>query len=318
MKTRPTWFLPAAFAVLACSFCLGWEFKSPHAPVADVVVSVADEAGNAVSNADVSVWFEYFTSPDNVEIRGKSDSRGFFAATHRAQGGGVFVSAGKEGHYSARDSLLARDFPDKKEEFEKAFARDKWSEKPVRLDIVLKRVLEPKRLTLHSVDPKPFPVVGKPFSLDLETLEWCPPYGQGKHADATMVFESWKDPEHRLSFMRKLTVSMPNAADGFYVAKLDSRSGFPYAYRADTNAVYRKEGVLLFDRREDRIVEQRFPADDEYLIFRTRTETNSEGRVTSAHYGRVGEKPSHLFGLKAAVWFNPDENDTNLEDGWHE
>ena len=32
---------------------------------------------------------------------------------------------------------------------------------------------------------------------------------------------------------------------------------------------------------------------------------------------RIGEKPSHMFGLKAAVWFNTDENDTNLEDGWH-
>lgn len=45
--------------------------------------------------------------------------------------------------------------------------------------------------------------------------------------------------------------------------------------------------------------------------------THAERRVTSAHYGRIGGKPSHMFGLKAAVWFNTDENDTNLEDGWH-
>jgi hypothetical protein len=30
-----------------------------------------------------------------------------------------------------------------------------------------------------------------------------------------------------------------------------------------------------------------------------------------------GEKPQFVTGLKAAVWFYPDENDTNLEDGWH-
>lgn len=89
------------------------------------------------------------------------------------------------------------------------------------------------------------------------------------------------------------------------------------AYRADTNAVYRKEGMLFFDRTEERIIEQNFPAEDEYLVFRTRTTTNAEGRVTSAHYGRIGEKPSHMFGLKAAVWFNHNENDTILEDGWH-
>lgn len=111
--------------------------------------------------------------------------------------------------------------------------------------------------------------------------------------------------------------SQAMAAYGFYVAKMDSRSAFPYVYRADTNAVYRKEGVLFFDRTEERIIEQNFPADDEYFIFRARTATNAEGRVTSAHYGRIGETPSHMSGLKAAVWFNQDENDTNLEDGWH-
>lgn len=309
--------LPSVIAVLNCASCFGWEFDSPHAPVADVIVSVTDDAGNPVTNANVSVWFEYFTKTGSVEVRGTSDANGIFTATHRAQGSGVFVSAGTKGYYPAKDRLLVRDFPDKKEDFAKAFARDRWSEKPACLVIVLKRIFEPKRLTFHSVDLKPFPVIGKAFAIDLETLEWCPPYGNGKHEDATLIFESWQDPDHRLSFMRKLTVTMPNAADGFYVAKMDSRSAFPYAYRADTNAVYRKYGELLFDRREERILEQRFLADDEYLIFRTRTVTNSEGRVTSAHYGRVGENPSHMFGLRAAVWFNPDENDTNLEDKWH-
>ena len=75
--------------------------------------------------------------------------------------------------------------------------------------------------------------------------------------------------------------------------------------------------VMTFSDFTCGIIEQNFPADDEYFIFRARTVTNAEGRVTSAHFGRIGETPSHMSGLKAAVWFNQDENDTNLEDGWH-
>lgn len=308
--------LTAVVAAIAGSVCHGWEFKSLHTPVAEVVLSVNDDFGNVVTNADVSIWFKNFTTPEGVEVKGKSDAGGLFSATHRTPSSGVFISAKKEGYYPSGMSVSIRDFPDKKEEFERAFERDRWSEKPARLGITLKRIIEPTRLTLNCVDYKPYPSDNGTFGLDLQTLEWCPPYGNGKHGDAILTLESKGDP-HGVTYFSKLTLAMPNAADGFYVGKLDSTSGFPYAYRADTNAVYRKEGVLLLDRRDGYIVEKKFPADDEYLVFRIRTVTNAEGRVTSAHYGRIGEKPSHLFGLSAAVWFNPDENDTNLEDGWH-
>ena len=54
--------------------------------------------------------------------------------------------------------------------------------------------------------------------------------------------------------------------------------------------------------------------DDEYLVFRTRTATNQLGQVTSANYGRIGEKPNLAIGLSMKSWFNPKPNDTNLED----
>ena len=317
MNTTFRTFFAATVAAFAGAVCYGWEFQSFHAPVAEVVLSVTDDSGNMVTNADVSIWFKNFTTPEGIEVKGKSDADGHFAAAHRTPSSGVFVYVEKDGFYPSSMSASIRDFPDKKEEFERAFARDRWSEKPARLNITIKRIIEPKRLAFHTVNPKKFPVTGKPFGLDLETLEWCPPYGNGRHEDATLVYEAWQDPDRRLRFTRKLTVTMPNAADGFYIVKLDTTSAFPYGCRADTNAVYRKEGMLFFDRSEERIIDQRLPAGDEYFIFRTRTVTNAEGRIVSAHYGRIGEKPQFVTGLKAAVWFNPDENDTNLEDGWH-
>ena len=41
---------------------------------------------------------------------------------------------------------------------------------------------------------------------------------------------------------------------------------------------------------------------------------NHLGRVTSANYGRIGEKLNLAIGLSIKTWFNPRPNDTNLED----
>ena len=54
--------------------------------------------------------------------------------------------------------------------------------------------------------------------------------------------------------------------------------------------------------------------DDEYLVFRTRTATNQLGQVTSANYGRIGEKLNLAIGLSMKSWLNPKPTDTNLED----
>lgn len=296
---------------------IGMGAATRNDPFADIEVRVLDDIGKPVEDVAVTVCFEFFNQSANAEVKGITDESGSHSVHHRAQNGRVFVSLEKAGHYPTKGYVQVRDFPDKAEEYEKAFARDRWSEQPAMAELVLKRILNPKQLELHYCLSRMFPVVGEPFAIDLETLEWCPPYGNGKHKDATLVYETWKNPTNRLSFLRKLTVSMPNAADGFYSRETDPESAFPYEYCADTNETFRKEGVLLFDRRSGRIDTSTLPGPRKYFVFRTRTETNSEGRVTSAHYGRLGEDADIITGLKAAVWFNPDDNDTNLEDGWH-
>jgi len=56
------------------------------------------------------------------------------------------------------------------------------------------------------------------------------------------------------------------------------------------------------------------PAENEYFIYRIRTATNELGQVTSANYGRIGEKLNLAIGLSMKAWFNTKSNDTNLED----
>ena len=102
--------------------------------------------------------------------------------------------------------------------------------------------------------------------------------------------------------------------DGFYRRKIDATSAFPYDYVAQTNRIFEKTLALRFARERAGITNRVELAANEYLIYRVRTQTNEQGVVTSAHYGRIGERMRHLLRLTLDAWFNPTANDTNLED----
>ena len=52
-----------------------------------------------------------------------------------------------------------------------------------------------------------------------------------------------------------------------------------------------------------------------YLVFRTRTKVDSDGKLISAHYGKIyGVWEFFDVMMAANVQFNPTPNDTNLED----
>ena len=150
--------------------------------------------------------------------------------------------------------------------------------------------------------------------LDLETFKWCPPSGDGRHDDLHLLYEVWQDKGNWLSFCKKLTITAPNCVDGFYRRKVDATSGFRYEYQAATNEVYEKTIVYNVDRRGGKPDVVELPRDDEFFTFRMRTATNETGKVVQAHYGRIGERSGHMFGLRMKTWFSTKPNDTNLED----
>ena len=90
-------------------------------------------------------------------------------------------------------------------------------------------------------------------------------------------------------------------------------SGFRYDYAASTNKVYKKELDLRFARVMNGVTNRVCLTNDEYLVYRVRTQTNEFGQVTHANYGRIGEGVSQQIALSMRSWFNPKDNDTNLE-----
>lgn len=297
------------FAAGLCGVCGGAYSPIIDGALADVRIKIVDDMGEAVPDATISVTF--YTAPEKVDVkRGKTDAQGCFSAKGRCVGE-AYVWIRKEGYYETKIIPKFQTLSDKDVERQR-----KWSDGTVETTATLKKKHQPTSMKLNHRQYWPFPATNTVFALDLEMFQWCPPYGQGRHADLELLYEAVEHPEEgwAVSYWNKLTLTMPNIVDGFYRMKMEPYSKFPYAYEANTNAVFSKSLVLEIERKNDRMVKIDLLPDDEYLVFRTRTATNHLGQVTSANYGRIGEKLNLAIGLSMKSWFNPKPNDTNLED----
>ena len=273
----------------------------------DLKIRVVDDMGAPVPGAKMAVVI--YTTPDKADTkRGETDADGCFAAKGRSYGE-VEVWASKKGYYDTKSPVAFKNLPN--DEVERC---RKWSDGAVETKITLKKVRNPVATAFHLVDYANIPATNEVVCLDLETFKWCPPHGNGKHDDLHLFYEVWNNPTNWFSYLRKLTITAPNCVDGFYRRKVDEFSRFRYDYSASTNETYLKEFRHVVDRRSGKFDELSHPSDDVYFIFRMRTATNEVGEVVRANYGRIGEKSDHMFGLRMKAWFNPNENDTNLED----
>lgn len=275
--------------------------------LADVRVCVVDDAGAPVPGASVSLVF--YTAPQKADvIKGVTDADGVFRSRHLCTEE-LRVVVRKAEHYET-----VRYAPEYRQNTAEEAARSRrWSKGTVDVPIVLKRRLQPLKLAFHAVDFKPFPCTNEVMKLDLELLDWCPPYGSGKRDDLHLVFDGWRNPQDWDDYHEHLKVAFPNGEDGFYLSPVDPTSAFRYPYRAQTNAVYGKSLEFRHVHTAEGVKESEKLPPETCLVYRVRTETNELGQVTHAHYGRIGERFTQYFGLTMTSWFNPTDNDANLE-----
>lgn len=276
---------------------------------ADLAIHVLDETGIPVENAEVRVSFAQ-GPVEGTDINGKTDSQGRFCAKHKTTGS-VWIVAEKEGCYRTRLHIDAQKRP-----YDDVIRTKAWSSGPEEIPVLLKTIREPVQLTFCREHYKPFPRTNEVLKFDLELTDWCPPYGTGVHDDIHLLFDSWKNPEEWAEFHHNLSIVFPHEGDGFYAAGIDSAnaaSRFPYAYRADSGHELSKELELRFARTPTEIKERVALDSNVYLIYRIRTVRDAAGNILHAHYGRIGEGLSQLIGLTIGNWFNPNDNDTNLE-----
>ena len=280
----------------------------PHrdGALAELAICVVDDRGIPVSAADVCVSFA-IGPVESVDRTGHTDGAGRFSASCDTTSS-IWIRVLKDGYYRTRLHIDAQRVP-----YETARATRKWSDGPVEIPVVLKKIRNPAELVANGGEMR-WPATNAVLGFDLELFDWCPPYGFGKHDDLQLEYDFWRSSTNWFQVYSHVTMTMTNCVDGFYLAPVDDFSLLKRYYRADPDGTYLHRFEFVYDRRSGEVSQNIPMPQDQYMVFRTRTQTNAFGEVISAHYGMLLEKGE--FGgaiLRLRANFNPQANDTNLE-----
>jgi len=230
------------------------------------------------------------------------------------------VRVTKEGHYETRIDrhLFSVDYAD----VNRRIKGRRWS--PWKQCIVLKEKRTPVPLEYISGDFV-FPC-DKIAGFDFVKGDLVKPYGIGAYPDIT-VFYTVTNPANRFSIAMTNQIRIAASEnEGFLLRSKDTFSKLLSAYEAPEHGY---EQSLVYGRKsdEERILERTSLAESDYLFFKTRVETNEQGKVVSARYGKIycfeysNANPREYPGygrMRLGYYINPEANSRNLEWDGHD
>jgi hypothetical protein len=271
-----------------------------------VTFSVVDDRGQPVPGATVKAAFSNRRQAGH-DFEKTTDENGLVALQDTCVGDLNFRIL-KDGHYDTRLRYW----------FFKAWfdcAEDgRWLPWNPVIEIVLKRKVNPVAMHVKPKLKKVKPPVSNTWvGFDFQVCDFVKPYGKGVSTDLLMNSEFI--PGENILYYRGVTsILSTNAWDGVYKAKLDESSVMQTVYLADTNAAFQQAMSFSYHRPVDKVEEDTRLKDDEYLVARIRSRTDANGNLISAHYVKiVGTIEADEGGIWFASYFNPNENDSNLE-----
>lgn len=278
--------------------------------LAQIRIKIVDQDGCAVP--DAMIWGGFTCGggmDDYVLVDGLTDMNGVYVAEGRCNEF-LHFDVRKEGYY--RTSI--------KVEFWRTTAdprvKDgKWQPYGETRTVVLKKIGNPISIGEFGRCSISIPVYDKWVGFDFERREWVPPYGNGSFSDVMLKFGRTLV-NSQTDFKMTMDVSFTNNPyAGFYQMQEDQFSERKNVCHANekenfcSSISYVQERHPGFPRKDNRM------AKGAYLVFRTRTQVDKDGKLISAHYGIISGQWS-FFGtmLSGGYLFNPTPNDTNLED----
>ena len=279
---------------------------------AKYIYRIVDDEGMPVMGADAHVWFSsYGRKWDNADWIVKTDVHGSFTAAHRLNER-FSVGVEKDGYYYSRDEIFylgMMTLPVKD---------GKWQPYGENRTLVLKRIRNPKDLRPGEMKKlkryHEYPAFDEWVGFDFVQGDWCSPYGRGVESDVLLRFNR-TDLEN--GFSRSMDVSFTNSPyAGAYVMDCDTFSHLKTTYLADTNRTFQTSFHFTYEQRGKRLVNGEMNA-SQYMVFRVRTKVDAEGRLVSAHYGRMLGDWRFCEGGGMGIGdtiLNPTPNDPNLED----
>ena len=291
---------------------------------AKVGVTVVDVDGKPLAGVPVIGRFYHDWKMKVNKMTAPTDENGHVWLSGMCDHNDILITVEKEGWYTTSYDLAfsGDDYPG---DDKIGVKNGKWFPYAVQRTYVFKEKRNP--IPMVAFDTCfPIPDTKKEYGYDLEYGSLVEPYGDGKVADFYLKGTWWETDRHVHTTM---TIRFPNEKDGAYVFPVYTCSELWSPHEADPEAEYVREFTFSCKYEKDpdgplmRPVEKKMIPESDGLIFRTRSVVDATGTLVSAHYGKIygglevdGRKPDDvsLYGVsRLLLFFNPVENDTNLE-----
>lgn len=275
--------------------------------LAKISVKVVDEAGKPVDGANISTYFRHETV-DKPAIEGFADHEGNYNVWSRTTNGMIFGGTSKSGFY---DSIFSVMF------FNKLFGF--WHPWNKQATVTMRPVINSVPMYVRNLDKIEVPKSGKEIGYDLMESDWVKPYGKGTHPDFIFKMDHWFESmtEHSIT----MTLSFPNKNDGIQVIKQEV-APFSSHYKLPRTAPEDGYKNQLIKKSIESVKRREFVNDYESsnnYIFRVRTETDKNGKVKRAMYGKILGELNTFFSdnnekivIRMHYYLNPDHT-RNLE-----
>lgn len=321
--TKRAIFWAIAVTLLAVWGCAAYAGMRKGVP-AEVTIQVVDDVGVPVTDALAGGGFFSLTVSSYADdlFQKRTDTNGVINVKGRAYRT-MDWRVRKDGYYEASGTMgfpeiQGLDFVEWPRDWAKKMPPVSYP-KEIRTNcaIVLRRIRNPIPLFAHAkiVEVK-IPSTNDWYGYDLEKADWVAPAGRGVVSDFVFRLEgSFQDPRH---FTSTLHLSFSNPLDGIQSFAESPGSALKSDYVAPTDG-YQSEWSKRNNRNSSSIDHTEDGPQWNYY-FRVRTQTNEEGRIVSALYGKIYESIDFVYGragtnspLQFLYYLNPTPNDRNVE-----
>jgi hypothetical protein len=278
-------------------------------PTAGITVKAVDEEGVPVAGARVSLAFT-IPKPDDIGaadlfVKGVTDNNGQFSAEN-ASIGMLGFSVDHEGYYQ---SSVGYEFTTHSK------PHNRWEPWNPTVEVVLKKIRNPVPMYVKYIEAADIPAVDAVVGYDLEKGDWVAPYGSGAINDLLFLcqnkYENFRNAE------TSCEISFSNTEDGFqeYRFSKNDQSYYKWPFEAPMDGyAIKKLNKWMSVHLPEEGYRSNFKDGTNY-IFRVRTETDSDGNIIKANYGKI--KGDIRVYKKRQVnffyYFNPDGT-RNLEE----
>ena len=278
-----------------------------------MILSVTDDAGNAVSNASVKVLMGMNFREKAYYITGRTDGNGQFAVEGKTTGNEIEIEVTNDGYYNSMQKMC---FVKMGNEYDVKDGR--WQPWGMLLPMTLRKIRAPVQLIVHR-DLYPIPCTNKVFGFDMALKDWVLPYGKGKVADFE-VFLTWDGKPLYYTKRTQLDIRFSEKYAGYYPFDNIKGSSFGGPYFAETNHAFRT-GFSCTSSYENGNPCYQGLEQGKSLIVRSRCKADNEGHLISANYATIKNLTVEAgwageVMMMIRYYFNPTPNDTNLEPKW--